>query len=580
MIRSVTASATTFRAARFEAGFNVVLADRTKEATRKDSRNGLGKSTLIEIIHFCLGANASPGKGLRRKALSSWEFHLEFDAGGQTITASRATDDQGTIYLEADTDSWPAKTKTKNGRKAIAVKEWNKLLGYLLFGLPFEADGIHSPSFRSLLSYFIRRKQEAFTNPFVHHRQQGEGDKQVHNTFLLGLSWEHAREYHLLREKEKGLKALKQAAKLGVLAGHSGTLGELEARKVQLAEQLTANKKRLSEFKIHEQYREIEVEANALTETIHGHSNANLVDRRRLELYQRSIHEEEPPELPLIDRVYEEAGVALPGHTLRRIEEVKTFHATIVENRAAFLADEIARLEAAIRGRETEIAELDKKRAGHLAILRSHGALDEFTKLQNRLTDSERALNAVADAITNLKACQDGLSELTIEKEQLNQRARRDYDERETIRAEAIAFFNHYSERLYEAPGRLVIDITDTGYKFDIEIERGDSTGFANMKIFCYDLMLATLWSKRQPTPGFLIHDSNLFDGVDERQRARALELAAEESEKHGFQYICLLNSDMVPAGELAVPEMVEKSAQLRLTDADESGGLLGVRIG
>ena len=171
-------------------------------------------------------------------------------------------------------------------------------------------------------------------------------------------------------------------------------------------------------------------------------------------------------------------------------------------------------------------------------------APEEYTALQNRLTESIRELNAVVDAIANLKAGEEGMSELKIEREKLRQRTRRDYDERESIRTEAISHFNRYSERLYEAPGRLVIDVTETGFKFDIEIERGDSTGFGNMKIFCYDLMLATLWSKRQPSPGILIHDSNIFDGVDERQRARALELAAEEAEVHGFQYLCLLNSD------------------------------------
>jgi uncharacterized protein YydD (DUF2326 family) len=324
----------------------------------------------------------------------------------------------------------------------------------------------------------------------------------------------------------------------------------------------------------------IEKEANAFTAQIHERSDANMIDRRRLELYRRSISEEEPPEFPLIDRIYKDAGVELPGHTLRQIDEVKTFHATIVENRAAFLEAEIAQLEKSVAARESEIKTTDEKRASHLAILKSHGALDEFTKMQNRLTESERALNAVTDAIANLKFCQEGLSELKIEKEQLNQRARRDYDEREIIRAEAITLFNHYSQRLYEAPGTLVIDITDTGYNFDIEIERGDSTGFSNMKIFCYDLMLASLWAKHNPAPSFLIHDSNLFDGVDERQRARALELAAEESERHHFQYICLLNSDMVPTEELADSEMIENATRIQLTDADESGGLLGVRIG
>ena len=61
MIRSVSANQKSFKTVHFEPGFNVVLADRTKDSTKKDTRNGLGKSTLIEIIHFCLGAGARAG---------------------------------------------------------------------------------------------------------------------------------------------------------------------------------------------------------------------------------------------------------------------------------------------------------------------------------------------------------------------------------------------------------------------------------------------------------------------------------------------------------------------------------------
>ena len=107
--------------------------------------------------------------------------------------------------------------------------------------------------------------------------------------------------------------------------------------------------------------------------------------------------------------------------------------------------------------------------------------------------------------------------------------------------------FNAYSENLYNAPGKLLIDVGPTGFKFDIEIERSGSTGISNMKVFCYDLMLATLWANRKPSPRLLVHDSTIFDGVDERQRALALELAAHESEQNDFQYICMLNSDYVP---------------------------------
>lgn len=50
----------------------------------------------------------------------------------------------------------------------------------------------------------------------------------------------------------------------------------------------------------------------------------------------------------------------------------------------------------------------------------------------------------------------------------------------------------------------------------------------------------------------FLIHDSTIFDGVDPWQHAHALELAAAMAAKHGFQSICTLNTDMVPASDFS----------------------------
>ena len=116
-------------------------------------------------------------------------------------------------------------------------------------------------------------------------------------------------------------------------------------------------------------------------------------------------------------------------------------------------------------------------------------------------------------------------------------------------------------------------------WKVTYQIERSGSTGISNMKVFCYDLMLACLWADRSASPGFLIHDSTIFDGVDERQRALALELAAKESLAHGFQYICTLNSDYVPWNEFSGGFSPEDYIRLRLTDADATGCLMGMRF-
>lgn len=64
-----------------------------------------------------------------------------------------------------------------------------------------------------------------------------------------------------------------------------------------------------------------------------------------------------------------------------------------------------------------------------------------------------------------------------LEKEQLYQRARQDHDEREASRRRAITRFNGHSQALYAEPGRLLIDVTHAGFKFDVDMPEGGLLG-------------------------------------------------------------------------------------------------------
>ncbi|GFJ93118.1 DUF2326 domain-containing protein [Phytohabitans rumicis] len=64
------------------------------------------------------------------------------------------------------------------------------------------------------------------------------------------------------------------------------------------------------------------------------------------------------------------------------------------------------------------------------------------------------------------------------------------------------------------------------------------------MVVFCFDLILAVLAHRAGRAPDFLIHDTHLFEGVDGRQLAAALALAAESQPGEGPQHTISLNSD------------------------------------
>ena len=237
MIKAVKCDKKGFKEVWFSPGFNVVLAERTQKSTDQDSRNGLGKTTLIEIIHFCLGAGTKANEGLRVPELHNWTFTLEITLRKKEYTISRNTEKFGFIKLEGDFSDWPIKPEYDKEERGyvMAIKDWNLCLGALMFQLePAVAQKKYSPSFRSLISYFARRGTIAFEDAFKHHPQQKVWDVQVNNAFLLGLNWEYAAQFQILKDKEKTLRELKKAAHQGMLAGFMGTVGELEAERIIL----------------------------------------------------------------------------------------------------------------------------------------------------------------------------------------------------------------------------------------------------------------------------------------------------------------------------------------------------------
>ena len=579
MIVTIRANKPSFQKIEFNQGFNVVLADRTKEATILDSRNGLGKTTLVEIIHFCLGARTRRNQGLMVPQLKGWGFSLDMYVDGREFVVTRNTDDARHIILHGDISDLPVGNVRLDGSAEVSVDNWNDILGEMLFGLTIQ-EPVHKyrPTYRSLFSYIARRSRESFVSPFLHHRSQRVWDKQVNNAFLLGLTWEHASKLQDIKDEDNLLNQLRRAAQSGLIAGMIGTLGGLEAERARLETDIRNYSASLESFRVHPRYSEIEREANDLTATIHELVNANLSDLRMLDLYRESLEDDQTPDSREVLEIYREIGVAMPELVRRRVTDVQNFHHQLLANRRAYLASEIQRINSNRRHRDLEIQRMSERRARLLTVMNSYGALQEHTRLNELYSTLIARRDEIDNRIANIQRFEQGKSQLRVDRELVLQTARREFGERRETREHAINTFNSNSEALYSAPGNLVIEVANTGFNFDVEIMRSGSQGIDNMKVFCYDLMLAQLWSDRQPNPGMLIHDSTIFDGVDERQFAQALELAQRESDRLGFQYICALNSDTLPQDDFSPDFDINGFVKRRLTDESEDGGLLGIR--
>ncbi len=573
-----------FHAVQFRPGFNLIVAERTKKSTQKDTRNGAGKSTVIELLHFCLGRKGQAGGVPVVNDLNGWAFTLDIELFGSVVSLTRTVDEPKRIAVAGDTDRWPVPPTwdEKAGMFFVSTTELSTVLSCDLFGLGSDdAADKYSPTLGSLLGYFSRRGSSAYSDPFKHFSNQHEWDKQVNVSFLLGLHWQDASEWQCLKDEKKELDQLERAAKTGLLKELLGSQGALETERVRLTDEIEQHQKRLAAFRVHDDYRSIEIEANLLTEELHRLTNANFSDRQAIELYRSSAQDETAGGVTSeqIRTVYEEAGLLFPTAVSRRLDEVAAFHDAVVANRRDYLANEVTRLEGRLERRERTVAELDAKRAELMAVLQTHGALDEFQSLQRLLGDARALLADIEARIVRLREIGDAKRQYRDNARALESGASVRYEELRDQRDEAIRYFNDNTQALYKTPGRLVIDLSPTGFRFSVEIEKARSTGVEHMKIFCFDLTLMQLWSQRHPNPGFLIHDSLLYDGVDERQKALALDLAAREADRVGWQYVCAFNTDELPVDLLPAHSPARTEPILTLSDASEDGMLLGRRF-
>lgn len=573
MIRRIFSTLPSFKALEFTDGLNVLVAQKEPGASERQTRNRAGKTSLVEIISFLAGADTKKDSLLRAQALEKETFGMTFDFGGETITVTRSGQPRSPVQVEG--------AKSLGDRTQLSNTEWVSLLGDTMFDLRSASEEVgRKPTFRSLFAYFVRRQLSgAFTTPEKQATMQQDGDLQVALLFIMGLDWKIASDWQKVRDRERTLRELRKAAGAGALGSMIGKASDLRTQLAVADAALEEMQTRLATYRVHANYAEMEAEADQLTRQINELSNSNVIDSATIRDLEHAIKNEAPPPLVELERLYGEAGIVLPELALRRYEEVRSFHESVIRNRRDYLREELDAARARVTTREMQKQNLDTRRADIMKVLKSHGALDQFSRLQAAASRKEAEVESLRQRFMAAEQLEGTKNELDIERNRLTLRLRRDFAEQKERLSEAILAFEQTSNQLYESAGSMNIEVTANGPNFQFRIQGERSKGIKNMQIFCFDMMLMRLCAKRGFGPGFLVHDSHLFDGVDGRQIVSALKVGAETAKELGFQYIVTMNEDDAFKEHIEGFQVRNHVLPVVLTDAQEDGGLFGIRF-
>ncbi len=568
MLRILTANDPRFKEIVFTPGLNVVLAERTLESSDQQTRNGSGKSSLVRVLHFLLGANA--GSTFRAPEFEGWVFALGLDVGSRPTIVARSTADTSRIHVLDQQD----------GYRSTRLRGWKDHLGRQWFGLRSTAPRF-APSLRSLLGYLVRQADEGgMVDPFKTGFKQQLWDSQVAISYLLGLDWHLPSRLAAVRDDEKSVDALTKAAQAGDLGAVVGSAAKLRTQLAVARDDANSTRQRLESFKVLDTYRGLQLEADDLTRRLRELSNHDATDRDLLADLERAMTEVSPPGAADLERLWAQANVVLPEAVVRSYEEAQIFHESVISNRVNYLSREADGARQRIEERGVQRSLLGERRRMILTTLESGGALEEFAGMQAELGRQQGIVAVLEERLRAAESLESGKARVAQQRQELFLQLQEDYHDREAILGRVITLFERYSRRLYDdRRGSLVVEPSLNGPRFRVEILGSGSVGIDSMQVLCFDLALMTILAERGEGPGFLVHDSHIFDGVDERQVANALALGSELADDHGFQYLVTLNEDDVPRSFPGSFDFGEHVNDVRLTDATESGGLFGLRL-
>jgi len=532
-----------------------------------ETYNGVGKSLIIELLHFCLGS--SKNSEFESK-IPDWEFSLDFEIAGEVHNVARNTSRQSVVNLD---------------QKEIKVADFNAWMEERLFSFP---DSVPKLRYRSLLHKFMRRGAIQYNDP-RYTGDRSEFDMLIRNAFLLGIDTHLIAVKSRIREDIQKLKALRDNFKKDPLL-RDFYVGSRDAD-IQLSfleRQIKDLERDKDAFVVAENYYEMQKNADQLAAVIENDKNAVFLIRNAIENINQSIKEQ--PDLPqerLLD-LYGELTAAFKPETLRRLDDVAGFHKRLLENRVARLSSEKIRLSDQLKEAEGTLkkkqAELDQQ----LKALGEARALDQYTAIVNRIANLTREAQKLRDyksidlEYSNREANFEGeMSDEVIKTNTYLEETKETRDKNFTVFKDLVARFYPLSPAGISLHNNERKD-NKKRFDLDVRVENDSSDGINEVRIFCYDLTLLCL--KQGHLIDFIFHDSRLYANMDVRQRAMLFRIAHEISEQRGFQYIATLNPDFISGMENEFEQyeferIISNNIVLELRDDSAAGKLLGVQV-
>lgn len=540
-----------FEPVEFRMGSNLIFGHKDPSLKATDSLNGIGKSTFLDLLDFCLLSSYQKTNNnrlfLAKDKLTKHDIVLEFESNGMIYTIARSIDSPNDVVFGSD------------GKKAeMTIKEAKKRLSQLTFLREGYRGKYSDDWYRKMMALFLKvhksKATDKFIDPIAYLDNVPISELMQYHLYLLGI--DNSLSYknnNIQSDKKTKIPALKEVKAIVEETYNVSDIKDANEQLLSLQSEIKKLEKAVNTFKLSENYKASEADVDSLTADIKRLLLQNMADHKRLTEYERSLEASETfdkRDASNVAKIYKELNDVFGESVKATLNAAVDFRRELAKSREEFIGEEISRLQELTSKREQQIKELDDKRSDILGFLKSREAITDLTEAFSVLSDKK---NDLTDLSSKLKTYN------TLEKEKIDIEASEKQNDSsilsfiQNIQLTTISdlhetFMDIYAT-IYKKSDKAkfnIIDKMSTDAKIDISVTIPADNSKANNqgRTLIYDLMLMlNMIEKGMNGPRFIVHDG-VFDGMDKAHFVQLHKFLSEDPRGSKFQYIYTLNEE------------------------------------
>ena len=542
----------------FKDGLNIILGKYSKSG--KDI-NGIGKTTIINLIDYCLLSDGVKAEFFSEKYsfLKQETVKLVFKISDDTYTIERGFKNKKEVLFQVNEQI--QKTYIDSDLRLILGSEIGR-----------EQFGVYDPLwFRTLMAFFVQNDHSFLARDASNVQKFTVGKRQpellTYIFLLLGIDNSLIWSFDKSRVELKNLQSDQTRINKQVTEQTGKSVDDFRGECDSISRKIEKLESGLDSYQFDENNFDLENKIKVLNRKITSLSKEHLTLTNKFSDIQESLEIDIDVDPGSVAEFYAEIHSDFSEFIKKSLDEVIEFRRQISSNRKKFLKERESKYKEKLTSIKNKIIGFEIERSKLFKMLDEKSAFDALKSAYNNLVEEKSRLSSQLSYIEQLDHIEMSVAE---KKSELGK----------TI-AKIVLEKDEFSEIISEIKGIYLdlvensVDIDDTDIspyfnieykahqsspiKLNLEVPRGSSLGKGRFKILAFDLTIFICSVMRETNfPSFLIHDG-VFHGIAHKTRIKFLNYINKKLRSmNDVQYIVTVNED-----EIIFPENESVSVDL-----------------